>query len=324
MGLLLRFLPLRLAIVAASLLCATLSVSAQSGPTGPIGTDASTLTVAVSATTGVQDTTSITITATAAALSGSVLPTGYVLFFSNGNPIFAQQLANGVATRQISTLPAGTNVITATYIGDANFAAENSTNNATITISGLTAAFALGAASPTTATVVQGKTAIFSLPITANSTFGGTVTFACSGAPTGSSCSISPTTVTFTPIAGNEAAPQTATVSIVFATTAANASAIQENHSSLMVRSLGGLSVASLFLMLLPRQRGKRWNALTMLAVIGLGLCSITTLSGCGGSNKSSSSSTTSTVGTGTFPITVTATSGSTSQTASFSVTVSE
>jgi hypothetical protein len=158
---LLRFFPLRLAIVAASLVCATtgLSVSAQSGPTGPIGTDASTLTVAVSATTGVQDTTSITITATAAALSGSVLPTGYVLFFSNGNPIFAQQLANGVATRQISTLPAGANVITATYIGDANFAAENSTNNATITISGLTAAFALGAASPTTATVVQGKTA---------------------------------------------------------------------------------------------------------------------------------------------------------------------
>jgi hypothetical protein len=54
-------------------------------------------------------------------------PTGTVTFSESGRPIGTAMLVNGVATFMISTLPAGSNAVTASYPGDANNAPDPET-----------------------------------------------------------------------------------------------------------------------------------------------------------------------------------------------------
>ncbi len=57
---------------------------------------------------------------------GGVAPTGSVTFFDNGTSIGTGSVINGVATITTSTLPEGTDPITATYTGDGNYATVTS------------------------------------------------------------------------------------------------------------------------------------------------------------------------------------------------------
>jgi predicted thioesterase len=68
---------------------------------------------------------SVTITETLPTVGG-VAPTGTVTFYNNGAQIGTGTVTNGVATLNISTLPAGSDLITATYSGDGNYATVNS------------------------------------------------------------------------------------------------------------------------------------------------------------------------------------------------------
>ncbi|WZP00821.1 Ig-like domain repeat protein [Isosphaeraceae bacterium EP7] len=69
----------------------------------------------------------ITFNAAVSAISpGSGLATGTVTFYSDGVSIGAGTLSAGVATLQISTLPAGSHSITATYSGDPSFSMSSS------------------------------------------------------------------------------------------------------------------------------------------------------------------------------------------------------
>jgi predicted thioesterase len=69
--------------------------------------------------------TPVTITESIPGING-VTPTGTVNFFDNGTAIGTGTVTNGVATLVTSTLPIGTDPITATYSGDKNYGTANS------------------------------------------------------------------------------------------------------------------------------------------------------------------------------------------------------
>jgi hypothetical protein len=67
----------------------------------------------------------VTLKATVAAVSpGSGTPTGSVEFFNGSTDLGPGTLSNGVATLQTSSLPLGTDAITADYSGNSNFKAS--------------------------------------------------------------------------------------------------------------------------------------------------------------------------------------------------------
>jgi len=72
--------------------------------------------------------TSVTFTATVAAVSGSTKPTGSVVFTVDGTVASTVTLSSGTATYASSSLAGGTHMITASYTGSANFAASTSGN----------------------------------------------------------------------------------------------------------------------------------------------------------------------------------------------------
>jgi len=69
---------------------------------------------------------SITLTVTATSALGSMAPTGTVAFFNCAIEIGAATLNNGVASIQVTSLPVGTDSLTATYQGAADFRGSTS------------------------------------------------------------------------------------------------------------------------------------------------------------------------------------------------------
>lgn len=282
---------------------------------------AATLFLTSTASTAAQG-SPITFTAKVIPANSSSTPTGYVTFYSNGNVFSVIGTSTGTATVTDAFLPVGTDAITATYTGDANFEAESSVNAVSVTITAVAPALTIGALSPAALTLSQGQSAVVSLPVTGNATFSGTVAFTCTGAPSETSCKVNPASVALA--VSNNAATETATVSVLVATTAPNASTVAHSRWPGLASSLGGISVAGLALLCLPRRRGSRWNSLTMLALLALGIASASTLSGCAG--KGNTTPTSSIPGTpiGSYTMTVTATSGTITHSATFMVTVTK
>lgn len=68
----------------------------------------------------------VTITATVAPASGSVMPTGTVTFTDGSTTLGSAPLQNGQATRTASTLAVGQHSLTASYGGDPGDAASTS------------------------------------------------------------------------------------------------------------------------------------------------------------------------------------------------------
>jgi hypothetical protein len=181
----------------------------------------------------------LTISAKLSSANGSV-PTGTVTFFADGNAIGAAALNSaGIASivdpqltdsqgKPISPVPtpnsfglfAGTHAITAAYSGDANYN-KSTSSAATLTIQPDAAAFNAFFISPTTlapvsslsAGTAQGSTALATVTVTPSNTLNGTVTFACSGLPANSVCTVTPTSLVFAPVPG-VSAPQTVGVTL--------------------------------------------------------------------------------------------------------------
>jgi len=155
------------------------------------------------------------------------------------------------------------------------------------------------ALSPTVLTVAGGQSGITTVSVSPENGFNTTVSFSCSGLPSGASCTFSPTTVT----------PSSAT-----ATTSLKISTLQSANAVLP----GGfrrvpratLAVAFLFLVWIKRRR-VRGLLVFMVAMIGLGL-----LVGCGGGSSQQQQQ------GGTSTVTVTATAGSLQHAATLTLTV--
>jgi hypothetical protein len=267
------------------------------------GTDSLTLTT--SASTGNQG-ANVTLTATLKqAVANPNPPTGAVSFFDNGTLIGAADITSaGTASFTTDELPVGSDALTAVYAGDPhNNAAQGA---ASVTISALAPDFTLSTATPSVS-LHQGATGIVTLALTANSTFNGAITFACSGAPAEATCTVNPASLSLAP-------GQSGTATVVVATTAAGSS-YQARSDGLLMKSAGGLSLAGFLLLILPKRKRLPW-LFSLIALVGLSMGTIV-LSGCQGSGNPGTA-------VGSTTLTVTATAGTVSHTQTITVQITK
>jgi subtilase family serine protease len=146
--------------------------------------------VAAPASINVGDTVTLTATVSPATATGNVN------FFVGGTTSLGTIALNGsgVAVLTTTLLPAGTDSVTATYVGDSANAGSTSTAQ-TVTVTGPDFAIATN---PTSSTVVAGHaTTSITVTVTPNSLgFSSQITFSCTGLPTGATCAFNPATVT--------------------------------------------------------------------------------------------------------------------------------
>ena len=283
--------------------------------------------------TGPQFTTSFNFSAQAKSPTADI-PTGTVAFYAGtrligSGPVNSQ---TGVATLADTYIPpvvttgqpgyytnygllAGAYQITAVYSGNPNYNTSTSVAS-TLTIAPDTQSIVLAPDRSTVGTA-QGSTGVVNITVYGSNTLAGNVTFACSGMPTHSDCTFSPTTLTFAPIAGQQM-PQTTQITLFTDTPASVASLDRAPNGRIALASLAGwpILLSSLFGIFAFRKRLRHTRLLAMLALFGLLAGSATVLSGCG----SSTSNTPSLTPTGVYKVTVTAT-GPNGAVASFPVT---
>jgi hypothetical protein len=144
--------------------------------------------------------------------AGVILPTGTVQFSEGGvalgSPVAITSTAGAApqASASIALTP-GSHTITAFYSGDATYTAATS---ASVTVAINVPQFVLsGAGGNTTATVQAGQTATYNVSLSSQG-FSGLVAFTCNGAPSGTTCSINPTSASLTAASAN--VPVTVTV----------------------------------------------------------------------------------------------------------------
>jgi hypothetical protein len=242
----------------------------------------------------------VTLTATVTAQPGfdKSTPTGTVNFLNGTASIGSSPLnGSGVATLAISTLPGGTDSITATYSEDTNFASSTSPGlqqsvqgSPNYTLS----------ANPTSATVNPGSAANYVITLTPSNGYDGTVTINCpSTLPAGVTCntpSIGPGKTTAT-LTINTTGPRAA----LFAPPDVN---LHQGPSNLWA-SFGGVGLVGIIL----AGDWKKRNRLGMRIMFGiLAVIMILALVGCGGSSSSGSGGGGGGTPAGTYQLQVTAT----------------
>ncbi len=285
---------------------AVLINQASSAPT-LIATSTALAATATSITAG----QSVTFTAT---ITASSTPSGTVTFYDGTNALGTGTLnGSGVATYSTSSLSVGSHSITATYPGNSTFAASTS-QAITVIVTAVPASFTIGA-SPSSGSVTAGSSAQTTITVTPMNGFNQQVSFACSGLPTGGSCSFSPQNVT-----PNGSAVST---TLTIGTTTQSAALAPAGHGHSRRGSQGVAMLAFLaggVLWLLRRRKASRWlHSLPVIAGL-LGMAAL--ISACNGGGGSGSSSTQ--PQSATYMITVTATAGTEIQTATYSLTVAQ
>jgi sugar lactone lactonase YvrE len=270
---------------------------------------ASTTSVQVS-NTSITPGQSVTLTAPVVdASAGSTgTPTGTVNFYDNGTLLNTAALSAGVASYSIVSLtPGSSNVITATYSGDANFTASSSTASGANIIEVAPLGFTFAITGSSTSTVSPGQSTTYQAAIAPlYGSYPGTVSFTATGLPGDATATFSPSS-----IAANGGA-QNVTVTI---TTTALAALLNRTPSAISGRRMTPLALA--FLMLLGagglRRRGRMLRGpLCVLALLGAGLA-VVGLSGCGAYFKLTPQN---------YTVKVTATAGSVQQKATVTLTV--
>jgi streptogramin lyase len=211
----------------------------------------------------------LTITAKVSSTTGGI-PTGTVAFFADGVMIGAGTLNSagtasindpqltGANGKPISPVPtpnsfglfAGNHAITIAYSGDANYT-KSASPTTTVMIQPDTAGFSAYFVSPTTlapvsalsAGTAQGSTALATVTVVPTNTLNGAVTFACSGLPANSVCTVTPTSLTFTPVPG---VPAAQTVGVTLWTDVGPGVIPTSTTSSAIRPSISGQSSAAL------------------------------------------------------------------------------
>jgi hypothetical protein len=268
-------------------------------------TKASTTLTLAAASTSVATGSTTTLTAALATQSGGT-PTGSIVF-SEGATVLAtlpiSSTNNAVFTT--SALTAGTHTYTVSYAGDSNF---NAATTATTSVSAGTPDFNLSINLPT-ATIPAGQTATFPVTLTPAFGFSQAIALTCSGQPTNTTCTFTPSTLTpnGAPLSSN----------LVIATNVKSAfvsSPILFNtHSGPMLAFGFGLFL----LPLLNRKRRTNPRLLALLLLLSFG-GTLAALTGCSSSAAADAPKTL----PGTYTLTVTATAGATIHSAPITLTV--
>ena len=138
--------------------------------------------------------------------TGPIFPTGTMQLFDNGVLVaIFSALVNGEATISVSLDAEGQHTLTTTYTGDSVY---NSGLPATA-VTTITPPFAVSFGQGPSTTILAGQTATYPLSVGTTPHFAGVIALTCSGAPAGTTCSVSPTTVNPT---GNLSAQPTLTL----------------------------------------------------------------------------------------------------------------
>jgi hypothetical protein len=261
-----------------------------------------------------------TLTFTAIVTSGnSPVPAGLVQLLGGGNSIGAGTVnSSGVVTISVSTLPVGSNLISAYYGGTANFATSlSSAVTETVTAP-------VDPEPPATITVVTpspvspGRSTTAAVKL-ATISYTGTMRLTCAltSSPGGAqylpTCSVTPSTLT---VAANSSAASILTVQTTSTTTTA-----LSHPSALTPWGLGGASaVAALLMFCMPTRRLRMMSlSALLLAVLSVGAV------GCGGAKTSQVSPVIQSTTAGAYTFTVKGTdvtNPSTTTTATVTVTV--
>lgn len=165
---------------------------------------------------------SVTLTATVTGAAGAAVPTGTVNFELGTSSLATEPLdASGQAVLTTTSLPVGSDAVTAIYSGDSNYQGSSS---APLTITVVTPQPGFTVTSvPQTLTVTDGSSVTSTLTVSPTNGFDSAVSFACSGLPAKASCSFSPATVT---VSGS---PTTTRMTIA---TAAATAGVALNHAA--------------------------------------------------------------------------------------------
>ncbi len=158
------------------------SISVVSNPAVAL---VSTSTAVASSASQADQGSSISLTATVTAASGTTSPTGQVVFSVGKQNIGSAPLASGAATLITSSLPVGSDEIIASYSGDNTFAASTSP---AISVAISAPDFTVEAM-PSTVSTTPGGSVNVTLLITPKNGFNQNPQLSCSGLPAGVSCS---------------------------------------------------------------------------------------------------------------------------------------
>jgi hypothetical protein len=204
--------------------------------------------------------------------------TGTVSFFIGGTNLGAAPLSNGAATLDVASLPSGTNSITASYSGDANFAGATS-SGLNVTVSAPIAPDFSISVNPATLTLGQGATGTAVFTITPTGGFNQTLQLSCSGLPANSSCTFSPASVT-----PNGAA----VVSTLTITTNVQTASVPLQRTSWLAIAIffcpGGFA-SVLGCLGLRRRKLRPGERFFICLFLVLGVLTMGFITGCGGSN---------------------------------------
>ncbi len=247
--------------------------------------------------------TSLTLTAMADSTTTGT-PTGTVNFY-NGTTLLNSApvaLGNGIATLALTSLPVGSQSITATYSGSTDFI--SSTSNP-VTELVLSPDFTI-ASTPSSQSVLPLQSVNYSLSVTpTNSTFVYPVTFTASGLPSGVTASFNPSTIA----AGSAASTTSLTL------TASSQALMHENRKPFGIPGSTALALLILVFRKRTRRAASSLSRASTLLLALIALAAVSTLSACGGGGFFSHS-------TKAYTVTVTATSGPNTHTTSVNVTV--
>jgi hypothetical protein len=198
---------------------------------------------------------SLTLTATVQpTLANRPAPTGTVNFVDNGVSLGVVPLSSGTATIALATLGAGSNQISASYSGDANFNPNAQVAAVNVSVTALPPAISL-TSNPSTVTLSSGNIVTTVLNIAANATFSGNVTLSVANLPANVHAVVAPSTVAL--VAG-----QSTSATLVLSGTQASASADRRPFGW---SALVGFGLAALLLATGPARRKRHrsptaWN----------------------------------------------------------------
>ncbi|PYV83952.1 MAG: hypothetical protein DMG93_06765 [Acidobacteria bacterium] len=258
----------------------------------------------------------LTATLTSTAFAGQIsanYPTGSVTFMIGNTPLGSATPSGSnldshgitsVATFYVSSLPIGTNAITAQYSGDTNYSASSASQ---VSVS-IDADFGIAPAN-ISVSATQGGSASNTLTITGQTGYNSTINFSsvsCTGLPLLSSCSFSPVSVT-----------GSGTTIVSVQTKAATSAALLGSPFHSSWRSLG-LVFAGVFLLTFRRRYRSAGVFCVFAVTLALGM------SGCGGGSSGGGGGGSPGTPKGSYMVTVTATTADkvVSHTASFSLVV--
>lgn len=177
---------------------------------------ASTTTTLTASATQVTQGTAVALKATVTGSGTTGVPTGTVTFYSGTTALGTAALdSSGAATYSTTTLPVGSDSITAQYGGSTSFTASTSTA-VVVTVTSPPPDFSVSD-NPATLTIARGQSGTTTLTVTPVNGFSSQVSLSCSGLPSEAQCSFTPQSVT--PDGTNATSSQ-----VTITTTAATAS----------------------------------------------------------------------------------------------------